>query len=140
MTDITDAPRKSPMKITVDDCIQAHSALAKHGGIELLPAVAIRFGRIAKILRDEAENAGDVLGQISRKHMVKGPDGKPLKTETPAGPTFEYIDPAAHRDEIKPVLKTEVVIEGELFKVSDLPTDKRVNTDLTTALHFLFTE
>ncbi len=127
------------MKITAAEVIDAHNALAKHGGLTVLPSASLRLARITKAVRSEIETIQEALGALETKHAIKGDDGKPLITKTPAGDVVEWIDPVAFAADRKALLATIIEMPGDPIPSADLGTTP-VNSDLLAGLLFAFAD
>jgi hypothetical protein len=122
------------MKTTIRDILDAHTALAIHGGLSLPPAKAVAFAKLTRAIRAEAEIAGEVRQQLVDTHAKKNADGSLVRVTLPSGAEdVALADPAAYRAAHKALLATEVELAVEPLKVADLG-DAKLPSDLVAAL------
>lgn len=119
------------MKCTVRDVVEAHAQLTRLGGLSLAPALSMRFGRLTRAIRDEAEIAEEARRKILEDHTPKDAAGVPKPILT----LNDLTNPKAFDLAVKELHKDPVEIPGEPFKLSELG-DKPLNSDLLASLHF----
>lgn len=126
------------MKCTARDIIDLSNALTKHGGINLLPKVVLRFSRLQRAVRAEAETISEAQQKITDEHLLRGDDGLPVKVTLPDGrEDFRLKDPKAYAAAIKDLLSAPVEIAGEPFETEDLIRGE-IHSDVVAALHWVF--
>jgi hypothetical protein len=127
------------MKCTIRDVIEAHATLANHGGLSLPPAMSMRFARLTRALRQEAETANEARDAIITKHLLLV-DGKPVEVTLANGSvTRKVTDQKAFDADMKAFGDQPAEIPGEAFKLAELGTGP-IHSDILAALHFAVTE
>lgn len=122
------------MKITIRDILHAHGVLASTGGLDLPVAQALKVSRITRFVRQEAESAQEVQGEIIVRHAEKDPDGKPRRIELPGGGAdIALADQDGFKADMKALKSQEIEFTGERIKVADLG-DKAISSDMLDAL------
>lgn len=124
------------MKCTARDVLELNAVLGKHGGLNLLPKVVLRFSRVQRAVRAESEVIGEAQAKILEQFKTFDAQGKAITQKQPDGTeVFKLTDPAAYQAAIKDLLAAEVDIPGEQFNADDLIRGE-VNSDVVMALHW----
>lgn len=124
------------MQTTARDILEAHAALAAHGGLSLAPALSLRFARLTRAIRAEADTIAEARTALIEKHAQRDAQGRIVTIELPGGRTDTRLaDPPAFRAAEKELLAAACDLPGEPFALAELGTQP-IASDLLAGLHF----
>jgi hypothetical protein len=124
------------VKCLARDVLELNAVLGKHGGLNLLPKVVLRFSRVQRAVRAEFEVISEAQAKILEQFKAFDAQGNAITQKQPDGTeVFKLKDQPAYMAAIKDLLAAEVDIPGDQFEADDLIRGE-VNSDVVTALHW----